>query len=93
MDCGYQTKEGKRYVQLKNIKMKMSDPEHVSFNFENIIPGNPTVSESVAATINENSDTIFRDVKGAFEEVFQQIYTQIMNSIFSKIPIDEVFLD
>ncbi|KAJ8930586.1 hypothetical protein NQ314_016598 [Rhamnusium bicolor] len=68
-------------------------PEKVEYEFENIFPGSKQISDEILKTINENSLDIFNDVKAGFEEIFSLLYLKYTNSVFSKIPLKDVFLD
>ncbi|CAG9767766.1 unnamed protein product [Ceutorhynchus assimilis] len=90
-ECEHYMKKGKSHMRLKNYKMNMS-VEKCYFDFPNIIPGNEQISKEVGKTVNENSQEIFQDVKGGFEEVLARLHENGANSVFSKIPEDELFL-
>ncbi|CAH0548737.1 unnamed protein product [Brassicogethes aeneus] len=92
IDCSYNEKNGKKYMKFDKIKMNMK-PGKVYFNFENLFPGNAQMSATLDKTVNENSEVVFNDVKSAFEEVFSQIWNNLANSVLSKVPIDEIFLN
>ncbi|XP_050316007.1 circadian clock-controlled protein daywake-like [Anthonomus grandis grandis] len=90
-ECEHFTKKGKQHMRLKNYKMDMS-VESCHFDFPNIIPGNEKISAELGKTVNENSLEIFKDVKGGFEEILSRLHESGANSIFAKIPEDELFL-
>lgn len=90
-DCEHFMKKGKSHLRLKNYAMNMSVQE-CYFDFPNMIPGNEQISNELGKTINENSMEIFQDVKGGFEQLLSKVYENGANSVFSKIPEDELFL-
>ncbi|XP_030747620.1 protein takeout-like [Sitophilus oryzae] len=90
-DCEHYTKKGKSHMKLKNYKMDMST-EGAYFDFENIFPGNEQISKEVGKTINENSQEVFNDVKQGFEKILAELHQNAANSVFSKIPENELFV-
>ncbi|ERL92115.1 hypothetical protein D910_09435 [Dendroctonus ponderosae] len=58
----------------------------------NVTMRNEQISREVEKTVNENALEIFKEVKGGFEQVFSKLYKNTANSLFSKIPEDELFL-
>ncbi|XP_076255913.1 protein takeout-like [Rhynchophorus ferrugineus] len=90
-DCEHYMKKGKRHLRLKNYSMDMSAKE-CHFDFPNMVPGNEQISREVEKTVNENSQEVFQDVKHGFEEVLSRLHENGANSVFSKIPEDELFL-
>lgn len=41
--------------------------------------------------INENSDLIFQEVRGTYEETFGLIFRKITNDIFLRVPMNKIF--
>lgn len=84
-------KDGKKYMHVTEYKLIMN-PEKVEYYFENIMPGNEQLSNELLKTINENSLSIFNDIKPGFQQVYSVIFKDIVNKIFDKVPMDEVFM-
>lgn len=78
-------------MKLSDYKLSMT-PQSCYFDFSNIIPGNEQISKEVGKTVNENSLEIFKDVKGGFEKMLSRLHENAANSVFAKIPEDELFL-
>lgn len=90
-NCEQYTKNGKSYIRLKNYSMNMT-VEKCVFHFENLFPGNEQISNEIEKTINENFMDIFREVKHGFEEVFSTLHQDAANNVFSKVPVDDLYL-
>ncbi|ERL92114.1 hypothetical protein D910_09435 [Dendroctonus ponderosae] len=89
MSAYFQSFERKNLSKIHVMNMSV---ESCQFDFPNIIPGNEQISREVEKTVNENALEIFKEVKGGFEQVFSKLYKNTANSLFSKIPEDELFL-
>ncbi|KAJ8958529.1 hypothetical protein NQ318_002324 [Aromia moschata] len=92
MTCEKYVKNDKTYIKLTNYTMNMK-PEKISFYFGNIFPEDERISAEVLKTLNENSLDIFNEVKPGFERAISFIYMNVANKVFSKIPIDDIFLE
>lgn len=89
--CETYQKKGTLHLRFTDYKMEMS-VKKCNFDFHNIFPGNEQISQEVSKTLNENSLDIFQEVKSGFEEVFAAVHKNAANSVFAKIPMDELFL-
>lgn len=92
LDCKREDKKEQTFITVTSFKMVMN-PEQIHLDFENLIPGNEQLTNEVSKTINENSHEIFKDVKGAIEQVFEKIFTATTNRVFSKLKESDIFLD
>ena len=41
--------------------------------------------------LNDNSDFLFEEFQGTYEEIFGKIFKKIANDIFSRVPINKIF--
>lgn len=91
MKCEKFDKDGKNYVRITKFDVKL-DPKEVNFFYDNL-GVDETIGKEVQKVLNENSKLIFTDIKGDYEESYGQIFKEISNKIFTKVPINEIFLD
>lgn len=91
MKCEKFDKDGKDYVRIKEFNVKL-DPKEVNFFYDNL-GVDETIGKEVQKVLNENSKLIFTDIKGDYEVSYGQIFKEMSNKIFTKIPINEIFLD
>lgn len=92
MLCEKYKKKNETYLRVTNYTMDFKT-ERIVYDFDNIFPADEQISREIARTLNENSLSIFNEVKGGIEKAFSFIYKQYMNNVFSKIPLRQVFLD
>lgn len=87
-------KDGHQFLNIPDNKFKLIfEPSRVYLNFENLFNGNKALSDNTNLFLNENWQIIFQELKPAIRETFSQILSGIMNSIFQKLPYDEMFND
>ncbi|KAK5638588.1 hypothetical protein RI129_012883 [Pyrocoelia pectoralis] len=84
-------RNGKRYVEIEELKLKL-DPEKVEMDFKNLFNGDPNLGPQINTIMNENWRQIFNDVGHAYEAALGDIFKNIANRIFKRIPYDELFL-
>ncbi|KAK9892729.1 hypothetical protein WA026_021920 [Henosepilachna vigintioctopunctata] len=84
-------KDGRKYLRIRDWKMKLT-PSKVHFYYENIMPGNKQLSDTIMKTMNENGVQIFLEQAIGFEEGYAAVHKAITNKVFEKIPEDELFL-
>lgn len=65
-------------------------PEKLSFKFDNLFNGNKLLSDRVHTVVNENWQALWLESKKDFENIYGQIYQDLTNKFFSKIPIDSI---
>lgn len=51
------------------------------------------LGEEMNKFLNENWREVDRDLKGSISEAFLEIYSDLSEKFYSKIPYDELFLD
>ena len=81
-------KKGKTYLRFKTSALKI-DPELVVFNFESHV--DKAFTNSLNPVLNDNWKEIFDDVKGSYEQMFDQIALSVINSFFNKVTLEEAF--
>lgn len=67
-------------------------PEDIRMQFENLFNGDPTLGTQMNVFLNENSQTIFDELKGPFNVKFSKIFKSIVNNIFDKFPLKDLFI-
>jgi len=41
--------------------------------------------------INQNSDLLFKELQGYYEETFGLVFLKIANQIFTRVPMNKIF--
>ncbi|XP_050460828.1 protein takeout [Cataglyphis hispanica] len=84
-------KDGETYLRAVNFFIKLI-PEHVTLHFDNLFNENIFLGEEMDRFINTNSDLLFKDFQASFEETFSLVFIKITNDIFSRVPMNKIFL-
>ncbi|KAJ8917337.1 hypothetical protein NQ315_002359, partial [Exocentrus adspersus] len=69
MACEKYTKNNDTYIRVVDYAMDMR-PEKITYDFGNVFPGNEEISNQIVRTLNENSKSIFDEVKPGIEKAF-----------------------
>lgn len=85
-------KNGKKYLRITQYDLKIN-PEKVSMSFSGLFPDNKVLSEQITKTLEENEELLFQEIKGPFSEAFSSIQKELSNRFYSRVPMDEVFLN
>lgn len=88
------TKNGKQHIQIPANKFKLVfDTTRLYLRLDNLFNGDKTLGDSMNLFLNENWRDILQELKPAVRETFAQILSGIINSVFDKIPYNELFSD
>lgn len=60
--------------------------------FDNIINGNPELTKSTNKVLNENNESLLEEMKPAVGETFASIRLNLMNTMFTRYSLDELFV-
>ncbi|XP_026480098.1 protein takeout-like [Ctenocephalides felis] len=84
-------RKGKAYMQLNQFDVKFN-AKRVTMHFDNLFNGDKVLGDNLNNFINENWQEIFKEVQPALEDSLAQIFLEITNRFFNKVPFDEVYL-
>ncbi|XP_026480097.1 circadian clock-controlled protein-like [Ctenocephalides felis] len=84
-------RKGKSYMKLDQFGVKF-EPKRVSMHFDNLFNGDKVLGDNLNMFINENWPELFKEIRPALEESLAQIFLEITNRVFNKVPADEVYL-
>ncbi|KAF5281665.1 hypothetical protein FQR65_LT14595 [Abscondita terminalis] len=87
----YQKKNDQQYFTIKSFEVVLR-PEKVHYEFENLFNGNKALSDQIHGVLNENWKEVFDDVKQGYEELIATVGKSLANQVFSKIPVNKIFL-
>lgn len=65
--------------------------ENVHYVFENLFNGDKLLGEQMNKFMNENWREVDKDLNKSISEAFLQIYSDISEKFYSKLPFDELF--
>lgn len=83
---------GELFMKIKLYKIKLV-PEKVNFDFQNLFNGDKLLGDTMNNFLNENSQIVFSELRGSFEESLSFIFKDITNKLFTKVPMDKIFLN
>ncbi|XP_075217824.1 juvenile hormone binding protein 12 [Lycorma delicatula] len=84
-------KDNKLHMILKEYIVSFK-PKLVTFNFENLFNGNKRLGDTMNKFMNDNWQIMFNELKGPFQVAFGEVFKEISNRLFSKIPFDNIFI-
>ncbi|GJQ81234.1 hypothetical protein Trydic_g20453 [Trypoxylus dichotomus] len=87
-----------KYTKKEKIFWKILDyvvtikPEKMQYQFDNLFDGDERLGSEINKVINENWESIYNDVKGGYEKSFGLIFRGLAESLFSRVPYNEIFI-
>ncbi|XP_025268450.1 protein takeout isoform X2 [Camponotus floridanus] len=84
-------KDGETYLRAIKYLVTLT-PKHITLHFDNIMSGNTFLDEEINKFINTNADVLFKELQAAYEETFGLIFTKITNDIFTRVPMNKIFM-
>ncbi|KAE8747576.1 hypothetical protein FOCC_FOCC005736 [Frankliniella occidentalis] len=69
------------------------ETKKLSLNFENLFNGNKELGSTMNHFLNENSAEVLKELKPAISDGFGEVFKQIANRVFSKVPLDKIYPD
>lgn len=77
-------------MSVKSARL-IVDPTRMIFNFGNLFNGDKQLGETMNSFLNENWKEIYQEVRATFTNAFAQIFTSVIDNVFSKYPYDKYF--
>ncbi|XP_026278822.1 protein takeout-like [Frankliniella occidentalis] len=84
-------KDGKTYWTLQQYKVKFV-PKTISMDLKGLFGDEGRLGGQLNTFLNQNALTIFEEIGGAFEDAFGAVFKDITNRVFSKVPLNEIFI-
>ncbi|GAB1862928.1 Protein takeout [Camponotus japonicus] len=84
-------KDGETYLRAIKYLVKLT-PKHITLHFDNLLSGNTFLGEEINKFINMNADVLFKELQAAYEETFGLVFTKITNDIFTRVPMNKIFM-
>lgn len=85
-------KNGQEYVNLTAYGLTFF-PEKVYVDSTGLFPDNKQFDDQITQSLKEAADVLFEEFKGPFGEIFSAIGKNLANKVYTKIPINQIFLD
>ncbi|KAL5240746.1 hypothetical protein ACI65C_008157 [Semiaphis heraclei] len=85
-------KNGKTFVQIKKVNLKVASVKNLKVNLENLFNGNKQLGDSMNSILNQNWEVLLEELKPAFEEAIGAISQDIVNKVFQKTAYSDIFL-
>ncbi|KAK5638908.1 hypothetical protein RI129_013203 [Pyrocoelia pectoralis] len=83
-------KKGKTYLEIIDLKVEFV-PKDADFHYDNLFNGDKALGDSMNTLINENWKELFDEIRPGFEEIFSKLFKNAANSIFTKVPGEDIF--
>jgi len=84
------TRNGKQYLYTDDLKLTFTI-ERLQMQLDNLYNGDKLLGDSTNLFLNENWEEIFNELKLSIFDAFGLIMQNIINTVFRKIPYDELF--
>lgn len=85
-------KNQKLYIQTKKFRFSF-DVSRLFIKLENLFNGDKALSDNMNLFLNENWRDIFQELRPSIEDAFSQILNSLLNSVFSKVPYSDFYID
>lgn len=85
------TRNNKEYLTVKKFKSTF-DTSKFYLNFTNLFNGDKALGNTMNTFLNDNWEDILKELKPSIDDAFGQIFRNIINNSFSKIPHGDLFL-
>lgn len=85
-------KKGKTYWAFKEYTITLR-PEKVIFKFDNLFDGDQRLGDEILKVLNDNWSEVFADVRPGYEKGIGMIFFGLANRVFTRVPLDEIFLE
>jgi hypothetical protein len=87
-------KNGKEHLSIPSNKFKLVfETSRMYLRLEGLFNGNKALSDNMNLFLNENWEIILQELKPAVRNTLTQILASIFNSVFDKIPYQDMFND
>ncbi|XP_002072881.3 protein takeout [Drosophila willistoni] len=80
------------FADLIDVKL-LINPAHVSYKLDGLFNGDKALSDNMHVLINENWQDIYNELRGSISEALSLIIKAVLNRVFNKLPLEELFLD
>lgn len=90
--CEKFKKNGKEYIRVLTIDLS-SIVRHPRFDFGVLINGNPQLDQDLHKIIDDNPDDFFEIMRPTCESMFSIAFLEVFNSVFTHIPLEELFMN
>uniref|UniRef100_A0AAU6SGY2 Protein takeout n=1 Tax=Maconellicoccus hirsutus TaxID=177089 RepID=A0AAU6SGY2_MACHI len=75
------------FVEKATVSLDVS---HVSIYFDNLFNGDKELGDSMNTFLNDNWKSIMKDMRPVFEESIGAMVKELFNSMYNKLPLEEI---
>ncbi|KAL3270740.1 hypothetical protein HHI36_021265 [Cryptolaemus montrouzieri] len=84
-------KKDQSYIRGTQGKMVVRI-QRATYKFDNLFNGDKILGDNINNVLNENWREVYEEVAPGYGDVYSAAFMNIMNKIFSKVPLPELFL-
>nr|AID16755.1 protein takeout [Pseudoregma bambucicola] len=84
-------KNGKTFVQIKRLDLKLVSVKKLNIKLENLFNGNKQLGDSMNTILNENWPVLLEELQPVFEEAVGAIVQDIVNKALQKTAYSDIF--
>lgn len=90
--CETYLKNGKKHLRILEYNINLA-PEKVEMDFSGRFSDNEQLSQQISKTLKENQKMLYAELQSSYAQAFASIHQQLHNRVYSKIPLNEIYLD
>ncbi|GLV34321.1 uncharacterized protein CBL_00249 [Carabus blaptoides fortunei] len=85
-------KDGKEYIEIKKTQMSYTTTR-LWIDLRNLFNGNLILGKAMNEVLNENWSAVNKDINPYFGNAVGEVYSQVIQEFFNKVPINDMFSD
>ncbi|XP_045467271.1 protein takeout-like [Harmonia axyridis] len=91
-DVEIYSKRNEKYLRAKKFTFEIV-LNRVVFYMDNLFDGNKLLADNMLKVLNDNWEPLYKEVIAKYAAYYGKSLTELMNKLFAKVPISELFLD
>lgn len=85
-------KNNETYMRFTKYSIKFR-PKSAKLMFENLFNGDKLLGDTMNKFLNDNWEIVFQELIPGYEETFGILFKDIANKLFTKVPLNKIFLN
>ncbi|KAK6641547.1 hypothetical protein RUM44_013259 [Polyplax serrata] len=87
-----EVKRGETFWIIQSFKNKFN-PKKVTVFFDGLLKGDRRLSTGINKFLNDNWKIVFEELGPSFEASFGAVFKEITHRVFSRVPVNKIFLN
>ncbi|KAM7361427.1 protein takeout-like [Cochliomyia hominivorax] len=86
-------KDGGNYMHIDKYQAEFKNLKRMYFKVDNLFNGDKALGDNMNLFLNENWKDIYDETKGSLNKAYADVFTDIVNKVFSKYPFEKYFIE